>query len=68
MKEEEEYHEKEREFDLTHIDSDDENETRISKSLLQGRNAQIKDLEAELEREKYVIHFYQMQNKKMSAQ
>ena len=47
VKEEEEDHEKEREFELIHIDSDDENETRISSSLLQDRNAQIKDLEAE---------------------
>ena len=68
VEEEEEYNEKEREFELIHIKSDDENETRISNSLLQDRNAQIKDLEAELERSKDVIHFYQMQNKRMSAQ
>ena len=63
VKEEEENHEEEREFELIHIDSDEENETRIAKSLLQDRNAQIKDLEVELERSKYVIDFLQMQNK-----
>ena len=63
VKEEEEDHEEEREFELIHIDSDEENETRISNSLLQGKNAQIKDLEDELEMSKYVIHFFQMQNK-----
>ena len=59
MKEEEENHEEEREFEIIHIESDDENETRIENSLLQDQNAQIKDLEAELERENDVIHFYE---------
>ena len=68
VKEEEEDHEKEREFELIHINNNYENETRISNSLLQDNNAQIKDLEAELERSKDVIHFYQMKNKQMSAQ
>ena len=68
VKEEEEDHEKEREFELLHIDSDDENETRISNSLLQDRNAQIKDLETKLESAKDVIHFYQIKNKQMSVQ
>ena len=68
VEEEEEDREKEREFELIHIYSDDENETRISNSLLQDRNAQIKEMEAKLEREKDVIHFYQMQNKQMSVQ
>lgn len=67
VKVEEEDPEIEREFELIHIDSDEENETIISNSLLQKNNAQIKDLEAELEREKDAIHFYQMENKQMSA-
>ena len=46
MKEEEDNHEEEREFELIHIDSDEENETRIANPLLQDRNAQIRDLEA----------------------
>ena len=37
-------------------------------SLLQEWNAQIKDLEVELERSKDLIHFLQMQNKQMSGQ
>ena len=37
-------------------------------SLLQDWNAQIKYLEAELEISKDLIHFLQMQNKKMSGQ
>ena len=68
MKEEVDNHEEEREFELIHIDSDDENETRIANSLLQDMNAQIRDLEAELERAKDVIHFLQMHNKQMSGQ
>ena len=39
VKEEEDNHEEEREFELIHIDSDEENETRIENSLLQDRNA-----------------------------
>ena len=39
MKEEEDNHEEEREFELIHIESDEENETRIVNSLLHGRNA-----------------------------
>ena len=57
LKKEEDNHEEEREFELIHIDSDEENETRIVKSLLQDRNAYIKDLEAGLERSKDLIHF-----------
>ena len=68
VKEEEYNHEEEREFELIHIDNDEENETRIANSLLQDRNAQIRDLEVELERAKDVIHILQMQNKKMSGQ
>ena len=68
VKVEEEDPEVEREFELIHIDSDEENETRISNSLLQDKNAQIKDLEADLEISKNAIHFYQIQNKKMSTQ
>ena len=68
VKEEENNHEEEREFELIHIDSDDENETRIVNSLLQDRNAQIKDLEVELERSKDLIHFLQMQIKQVSGQ
>ena len=68
LKKEEDNHEEEREFELIHIDSDEENETRIVNSLLQDWNAQIEDLGAELERSKDLIHFLQMQNKQMSGQ
>ena len=68
MEEEEDNHEKEKEFELIHIDSEDEYDTIIVNSLLQDRNAQIKDLKFELERSKDLIHFLQMQNKKMSGQ
>ena len=63
LKKEEDNHEEEREFELIHIDNDEENETRIMNSLLQDQNAQIKDLEAKLERSKDLIHFLQVQNK-----
>lgn len=39
MKEEVDNHEEEREFELIHIDDDDENETRLANSLLQDRNS-----------------------------
>ena len=68
MKEEEDNHEEEREFELINVNNDDENETRIANSLLQDMNAPIKDLEAELGRAKDRIHFLQMQNKQMSGQ
>ena len=49
----------------TKVDSDEESEVRISNSLFQDKIAQLKDLEAELEMEKGVIHFYQMENKRV---
>ena len=67
VKVEEENPEIEGEFELIHIDSDEEVETRISNSLLQDKNAQIKDLAVELESAKDSIHFYQIENKQMSA-
>ena len=45
VKEEEDNHEEEREFELIHIDSDEENEAIIANSLLQDMNAEINDLE-----------------------
>ena len=64
VKEEEEDHEEEREFELIHIDSDEKNEARISNSLLQDKNAQIKDLEAELERQKMSFIFIRWRTNK----
>ena len=68
VKEEEDHHEEERYFEVIHIDSDEENETRIANSLLQDKNAQIKELEVELESSKDVIHFLQIHNKQMSGE
>ena len=41
--EEEEQHKTEQEFQLIHVDSDDENEQRIISMLLKNKDAQIKD-------------------------
>ena len=61
-------HEKEREFDIIQIESDaGDDEARILEALLQNREAQIHDLETDLERSKDLIHFLQMQNKQMSG-
>ena len=63
---EESSHEKEREFDIIQIDSDDgDNEARILEALLQNKEAQIHDLQADLERFKDLIHVLQMQNKQI---
>ena len=48
--EEEDQHETKQEFELIHVDSDDENEARISSMLLKSKDAQIKDLQAILGR------------------
>jgi len=68
VKVEEEDHEIEKEFEIIQVDSDEENEEIISNLLLQEKNAQIIDLEENLDRARNVIHFYEMENKKMSAQ
>ena len=47
----EDQHGEEREFELIHIDS--EEEEKISSSLLQSNNSQTRDLQEELERAKY---------------
>ena len=36
--------------------------------MLQSKNAQIKDLEANLARARNFIHFYEMENKQIGAQ
>ena len=40
----------------------------VLNSLLQNRESQIGDLEADLERSKDLIHFLQLQNRQMSGQ
>ena len=69
MEEEEEYqHETEKEFELIHVDSDDENEARVSRMLLKGKDARIKDLKANLARARNVIHYFEIENKQLEAQ
>lgn len=64
---EESSHEKERDFDIIHINSDDsDNEAKILESLFLNREEQIQDLRADLERSKNLIHFLQTQNKQMN--
>ena len=51
IEEQESSHEHEREFELIQLDSDaEEDEARILRSLLQDRDAQVKDLVNDLER------------------
>ena len=44
VEEKEKKHETEQEFLLIHLDSDDENEERITNMLLKSKDAQIRDL------------------------
>ena len=61
-------HEKERDFDIIEINSDDsDNEARILEYLLLNREEQIHDLRVDLERSKNLIHFMQTQNKQMNV-
>ena len=63
-KKEERSHEKERDFDIIQINSDDnDNEARILEYLLINREEQIHDLRSYLDRSKNLIHFLQTQNK-----
>ena len=66
--EEEDEHETEQEFELIHVDRNDENEARISSMLLKGKYAQIKDLQANLARAGNAIHYYEVENKQLEAQ
>ena len=62
--EEEKYkHETKKEFQLIHLDSDDENEERITSILLKIKDAQIRDSQANLGRAKNVINFFKVENK-----
>lgn len=68
IEEQEISHEHEREFELIQIDSDaEDDEANILISLLQNREAQIKDLENGLERSKDITHYLQLQNNQMSG-
>ena len=68
VKEEEEYHEVERDFEIIHVDNDEENEARITNMLLQDINAQIKDLQAHLDRAKSVNDALDLKNMQLGAQ
>ena len=65
---EESSHEKERDFDIIQIQSDDSNnEARILETLLINRESQIDALRADLKRARNFNHILQIQNKNMSV-
>ena len=66
--EEEDQHETEWEFEIIHVDSDDENKARISRMLLKSKDDQIKYLQTNLARARNVIHYYETKNKQLEAQ
>ena len=68
VKEEEEDHEVERDFDIIQVDSDEENEARITNMLLQDRNAQIKYIQAHSDRAKSINDAIDLENRQLGAQ
>ena len=62
VKEEEEDHEVDMDFEIIQVDSDEENEARIINMLLQDTNAQIKDLQAHLDRAKSINDALDLEN------
>lgn len=68
VKEEEEDHEVEREFEIIQVDSDEDNEAKISNFLIQNKNAQIEDLQEHLDRAKSVNDALEMENRQLGAQ
>lgn len=64
---EEDKHETEQELKLIHVEIDNENEARISTMLLKRKDAQIKDLQANLGRDRNVIHYFEVENKQLEA-
>ena len=58
----------ERDFEIIQVESDEENEARITNMLLQDRNAQIKDLQAHLDRAKSVNDALDLENMQLGAQ
>ena len=66
--EEEDKHETEQEFQLIHLDSDDENEERITRMLIKRKDAQIRYLQANLGRVRNVINFLEVENKQLEIE
>ena len=65
---EESSHEKEREFNIIQIQSDDsDNKAWILENLLINRENKIDALRTDLERARNFNHFFQIQNKQMSV-
>ena len=66
--EEEDKHDTEQEFQLIHVDSDDENEARISNMFLQSKDSKIRDLQENLGRAKNVINLFEVENKYLEVE
>ena len=55
----------ERDFEIIQVDSDEENEVIITNLLLQDRNAQMKDLQAHLDRAKGINDVLDLENRQL---
>ena len=57
---EDDLHETETDFDL--VDLDDEHDDEVSKMIIKQKDAQISELQINLERSKFFIAYYEQEN------
>lgn len=63
--EQEDKHETEHEFQLTDLDEEDED--KITSAEIKGKEAKISELQANIEREKFVIDFLEQENQQLKS-
>ena len=63
--EEDDLHETEIDFDL--VDLDDEHDDEASKMIIKKKDAQISELQTNLERSKFVIAYYEQENEQINT-
>jgi len=59
---------KKKKMKVIHVDGNDENEARISSMMIQSKDAHIRDFQANIGRAKNVIHYFEVENKRVEAQ
>ena len=57
---EEDNHETEKEFQLVHLDEDDND--KITNAAIKGKNSKISEFHTNLDTTRYVIHFLEQEN------
>jgi len=65
FKQQHEKHDTEKEFLL--VNSSDEEKDKINQVALKAKDAKIRELETTLERAKYIISFYEQENKQLEV-